>query len=86
MEGYRVAKWRAALAGAGTDSRAGHAHRRRGCSQEVEPIHDRTMRRLGDLPVFGDLMGSEVYRVRLAQLANGEVRLCAATSVRHAAQ
>jgi len=44
------------------------------------------MRRLGDLPVFGDLMGSEVYRVRLAQLANGEVRLCAATSVRHAAQ
>ena len=73
----------------------------------MEAIHDRTVRRIRDLPLFEDPVELEVERLRLAcprcgpkleqldwldpharvtrRLAESVARLCAATSVRHAA-
>ncbi|MFC6842180.1 transposase family protein [Xanthomonas theicola] len=37
-----------------------------GCGQTVTAIDDRTMRRIGELPVFGDPVELHVPRLRLA--------------------
>ncbi len=79
-----------------------------GCGQPVAAIHDRTVRRIRDLPVFEESVELRVQRLRLAcprcgprleqldwldrharvtrRLARSVARLCAVTSVRHAAQ
>lgn len=79
-----------------------------GCGRQVEAIHDRTMRRVRDLPVFEDPVELRVPRLRLAcpgcgprlerldwldphvrltrRLADSVARLCAVTSVLHAAR
>lgn len=79
-----------------------------GCGRQVEAIHDRTMRRVRDLPVFEDPVELRVPRLRLAcpgcgprlerldwldphvrltrRMANSVARLCAVTSVLHAAR
>lgn len=78
-----------------------------GCGKAVEAIHDRTTRRIRDLPVFEEPVELQVERLRLAcprcgprleqldwldpharvtrRLADSVARLCAMTSVRHAA-
>lgn len=79
-----------------------------GCGGRVEAIHDRTMRRIRDLPVFEDPVELRVPRLRLAcpdcgprlerldwldphvrltrRMADSVARLCAMTSVLHAAR
>lgn len=79
-----------------------------GCGEAVAAIHDRTVRRIRDLPAFEDLVELEVERLRLAcsrcgprleqldwlnpharvtrRLADSVARLCAVTSVLHAAR
>lgn len=79
-----------------------------GCGEAVAAIHDRTIRRIRDLPVFEDLVELEVERLRLAcprcgprleqldwldpharvtrRLADSVARLCAVTTVLHAAR
>lgn len=79
-----------------------------GCGQAVSAIHDRTMRRIRDLPVFKDPVELHVPRLRLAcrscgprlerldwlephgrvtrRLADSVARLCAVTTVLHAAR
>lgn len=44
----------------------GHERRCSGCGQAVAAIHDRTTRRIRDLPVFEDPVELEVERLRLA--------------------
>lgn len=113
-EGYRVSGWRHEQRG---DRRwllielQPESERARfcgGCGEGVEAIHDRTLRRIRDLPVFEDPVELEVERLRLAcprcgprleqlewldpharvtrRLAQSVARLCAATSVLHAAR
>lgn len=112
--GYRVHKWR-------HESRESvhwlvielepipGAHRHcMGCDQAVDTIHDRTMRRVRDVPVFDAPVELHVPRLRLAcracgprlerldwlephcrvtrRLADSVARLCAVTSVLHAAR
>ncbi|WP_082028866.1 ISL3 family transposase [Xanthomonas sacchari] len=112
--GYRVEHWRHEQRGERRwlvlelTPRPDHVHRCSGCGEEVEAIHDRTVRRIRDLPVFDDPVELEVERLRLAcprcgprleqldwldahsrvtrRLAGSVARLCAATSVRHAAR
>ena len=43
-----------------------HVRRCSGCGEAVAAIHDRTVRRIRDLPVFEDLVELEVERLRLA--------------------
>jgi transposase len=79
-----------------------------GCGQLVGAVHDRTLRRIRDLPIFDYAVELVVPRFRLAcprcgprleqldwldpharvtrRLARNVARLCAGTSVRHAAQ
>jgi transposase len=79
-----------------------------GCGQPVDAVHDRTWRRIRDLPIFDYSVELVVPRFRLAcprcgprleqldwldpharvtrRLARSVARLCAGTSVRHAAQ
>lgn len=79
-----------------------------GCGQPVGAVHDRTLRRIRDLPIFDYAVELVVPRFRLAcprcwprleqldwldpharvtrRLARNVARLCAGTSVRHAAQ
>lgn len=112
--GYRVADWRHERRGErrwlvlALIPAPGHVHRCSGCGSAVEAIHDRTVRRIRDLPVFEDTVELEVERLRLAclqcgprlehldwldpharvtrRLADSVARLCAATSVQHAAR
>ena len=112
--GYRVADWRHERRGErrwlvlALIPAPGHVHRCSGCGSAVEAIHDRTVRRIRDLPVFEDPVELEVERLRLAclqcgprlehldwldpharvtrRLADSVARLCAATSVQHAAR
>src|SRR3546814_11644311 len=85
-----------------------HVRRCSGRDEVVAAIHDRTIRRIRDLPVFEDPVELEVERLRLAcprcgqrleqldwldpharvtrRLAGSVARLCAATSVLHAAR
>lgn len=112
--GYRVADWRHERRGErrwlvlALMPAPGHVHRCSGCGSAVEAIHDRTVRRIRDLPVFEDPVELEVERLRLAclqcgprlehldwldpharvtrRLADSVARLCAATSVQHAAR
>lgn len=111
--GYRVEGWRHAHRGARRwlvlelTPVPGHVRHCSGCGEAVAAIHDRTVRRIRDLPVFEDPVELEVERLRLAcphcgprleqldwldrharvtrRLADSVARLCAATSVRHAA-
>jgi transposase len=79
-----------------------------GCGRSVSAIHDRTVRRIRDLPVFEDPVELRVPRLRLAcmscgprlerldwldpharvtrRMAESVARLCAMTTVRHAAR
>ena len=79
-----------------------------GCDRLVMAIHDRTVRRIRDLPVFDDPVELQVPRLRLAcpgcgprlehldwldpharvtrRMAESVARLCAMTSLRHAAR
>lgn len=112
--GYRVADWRHERRGErrwlvlALIPAPGHVHRCSGCGSAVEAIHDRTVRRIRDLPVLEDPVELEVERLRLAclqcgprlehldwldpharvtrRLADSVARLCAATSVQHAAR
>ena len=111
--GYRVEGWRHAHRGARRwlvlelTPVPGHVLHCSGCGDAVAAIHDRTVRRIRDLPVFEDPVELEVERLRLAcprcgprleqldwldrlarvtrRLADSVARLCAATSVQHAA-
>ena len=111
--GYRVEGWRHAHRGARRwlvlelTPVPGHVRHCSGCGDAVAAIHDRTVRRIRDLPVFEDPVELEVERLRLAcprcgprleqldwldrharvtrRLADSVARLCAATSVQHAA-
>ena len=78
-----------------------------GCGQAVSSAHDRTLRRIRDLPLFDDRVELHVPRLRLAcpgcgprlealewldphcrvtrRMAESVARLCAMTSLRHAA-
>lgn len=70
--GYRVEDWRHAW----RDGRRwvvvkltpapGHERRCSGCGEAVGAIHDRTVRRIRDLPVFEDPVELELERLRLA--------------------
>ena len=112
-EGYRVEGWRHEWREGrrwlvlGLRPALGEIRRCSGCDEAVAAIHDRTVRRIRDLPVFEAPVELEVERLRLAcprcgprleqldwldahsrvtrRLANSVARLCAATSVRHAA-
>ena len=86
----------------------GEVRRCSGCGEVVAAIHDRTLRRIRDLPVFGAPVELHVERLRLAcprrgprlerlewldphcrvtrRLADSVARLCAVTSVLHAAR
>jgi transposase len=79
-----------------------------GCGATSSAVHDRTVRRIRDLPVFDDPVELEVPRLRLAcgtcgprlerldwldsharvtgRMAQSVARLCATTSLRHAAR
>ena len=113
-EGYRVRKWRHESRGSERwlvielEPTPGAQRRCMGCDQAVDAIHDRTMRRIRDLPVFGEPVELHVPRLRLAcrscgtrlerldwlephcrvtrRLADSVARLCAVTSVLHAAR
>ena len=70
--GYRVEDWRHERRG---ERRwlvlelmpvPGHVHHCSGCGEAVAAIHDRTVRRIRDLPVFEDPVELEVERLRLA--------------------
>lgn len=70
--GYRVSNWRReSLAGQrwlrlALASAPDQVHRCSGCGDAVAAIHDRTMRRIRDLPVFEDPVELHVERLRLA--------------------
>lgn len=112
--GYRVGKWRHELRREQRwlvielEPTPGAQRQCAGCGQAVASIHDWTMRRIRELPVFGAPVELHVPRLRLAcpacgprqeqldwldpharvtrRLADSVARLCAATSVRHAAR
>lgn len=113
-EGYRVRKWRHEVRGSQRwlmielEPEPGAPRHCSGCGQAVAALHDRTMRRIRELPVFGDEVELHVPRLRLAcptcgprlqrldwldphcrvtrRLADSVARLCAVTSVLHAAR
>ena len=70
--GYRVEGWRHAHRGARRwlvlelTPVPGHVRHCSGCGEAVAAIHDRTVRRIRDLPVFEDPVELEVERLRLA--------------------
>ena len=112
--GYRVGKWRHELRREQRwlvielEPTPGAQRQCAGCGQAVASIHDWTMRRIRELPVFGAPVELHVPRLRLAcpacgprqeqldwldpharvtrRLADSVARLCAVTSVRHAAR
>ena len=112
--GYRVEGWRHAHRGARRwlvlelTPVPGHVRHCSGCGDAVAAIHDRTVRRIRDLPVFDDPVELQVPRLRLAcpgcgprlehldwldpharvtrRMAESVARLCAMTSLRHAAR
>ncbi|MBO1853096.1 ISL3 family transposase [Pseudomonas aeruginosa] len=113
-EGYRVRKWRHEPRGKQRwlvielEPARGAQRYCVGCGQAVVAIHDQTMRRIRELPVFDDPVELHVPRLRLAcpacgprlerldwldrhcrvtrRLADSVARLCAVTSVLHAAR
>ena len=113
-EGYRVEDWRHEQRGGHRwlvlelRPASGEARRCSGCGEFVAAIHDRTLRRIRDLPVFGAPVELRVERLRLAcprcgprlehlewldphcrvtrRMADSVARLCAVTSVLHAAR
>ncbi|WP_144815540.1 transposase family protein, partial [Aerolutibacter ruishenii] len=68
--GYRVGEWRHEMRGAlrwlvvELAPEPGVARTCMGCGGRVEAIHDRTMRRVRDLPVFGDPVELRLPRLR----------------------
>ena len=112
--GYRVGKWRYELRRQQRwlvielEPTPGAQRQCTGCGQAVVAIHDWTMRRIRELPVFGAPVELHVPRLRLAcqgcgprleqldwldpharvtrRLADSVARLCAVTSVLHAAR
>ena len=112
--GYRVRKWHRELRGqqrwlvVELEPAPGTQRCCMGCGQAVSAIHERTLRRIRELPVFGDAVELHVPRLRLAcpvcgprlevldwldphcrvtrRLAASVARLCAVTSVLHAAR
>ncbi|WP_211219355.1 transposase family protein, partial [Thermomonas fusca] len=71
-EGYRVRKWRHEPRGERRwlvielEPLRQAQHCCVGCAQVVAAVHDRTMRCVRDLPVFGDPVELHVPRLRLA--------------------
>jgi transposase len=112
--GYRVNGWRQQLRGSQSwlvlelATEDGAERVCSGCDRPVAAIHDRTLRRIRDLPMFEHAVELLVPRLRLAcprcgprlerldwldphvrvtrRLAQNVARLCAGTSVRHAAR
>ena len=112
--GYRVDDWRQEQRGGRSwavlelTPEEGVKRRCSGCDQPVTAIHDVTLRRIRDLPLFEHAVELVVPRLRLAcprcgprlegldwidpharvtrRLADSVARLCAGTSIRHAAQ
>lgn len=112
--GYGVRQWHHQLRGqvrwlvVELEPKRRTSHCCSGCGQWVGAIHDRTLRRIRDLPVFGDPVELQMPRLRLAcprcgprlerldwldpharvtrRLADSVTRLCAVTSVQHAAR
>jgi len=70
--GYRVSGWRHELRGGrrwlvvDLTAQDGGVRCCSGCRQAVEGVHDRTMRRIRDLPIFEDSVELRVERLRLA--------------------
>jgi transposase len=70
--GYGVSNWRHEQRGGRRwlilelEPQAGAVRRCSGCGEQVSAIHDRTVRRIRDLPVFDDSVELQVPRLRLA--------------------